>query len=106
VLKFFESKQFLFLFYSNILAYNFITLGATGSDGPDSNAGYSGTGLQDVQVKNGKQEWIVPFTGRLSPGSLSILNSGSGAGIVEREDASVGKRHAQRSPVTKEGNHS
>ena len=44
--------------------YNFTTLGATGSDGPDSNAGYSGTRLQDIQVKDGKQEWIVPFTRR------------------------------------------
>ena len=26
--------------------------------------GYNGKGLQDVQVKHGKQEWIVPFTGR------------------------------------------
>ena len=52
-------------FYLKILAlYNFTTLGATGSDGPDSNAGYSGTGLQDIEVKDGKQEWIVPFTGR------------------------------------------
>ena len=56
------SKQF---FYLKILAlYNFTTLGATGRDGPDSNAGYSGTGLQDIQVKDGKQEWVVPFTGR------------------------------------------
>lgn len=44
--------------------YNFTTLGATGRDGPDSNASYSGTGLQNIQVKGGKQEWSVPFTGR------------------------------------------
>jgi len=67
VIKFYESKQFLVSFYSNISAlYSFITLGATGSDGPDSNGGYSGTGLQDIQVTNGKQEWIVPYTGRFS----------------------------------------
>ena len=54
-----------FFFNLKILAlYNFTTLGATGRDGPDSNALYSGTGLQDIQVKDGKQEWIVPFTGR------------------------------------------
>lgn len=52
-------------FYLKILAlYNFTSLGATGRDGPHSNAGYSGTGLQGIQVKDGKQEWIVPFTGR------------------------------------------
>ena len=46
--------------------YNFSTLGATGRIGPDSNAGYSGTGLRDVGVKDGKQEWQVPITGNYS----------------------------------------
>ena len=46
--------------------YNFTTLGASGKDGPNNNAGYIGTGLQNVQVKDGKQEWTVPFTGRFS----------------------------------------
>jgi len=41
--------------------YNFTTLGATGRNGPDNNAGYTGTGLQNIQVKDGKQKWIVPF---------------------------------------------
>ncbi|XP_078365393.1 uncharacterized protein LOC144649705 [Oculina patagonica] len=49
---------------TKISLYNFTTLGASGKDGPDSNAGYAGTGLQDVKVSDGKQEWIVPFTGR------------------------------------------
>ena len=44
--------------------YNFTTLNATGRDGPKDNAGYVGTGLQNIQVKDGKQEWIVPFAGR------------------------------------------
>ena len=44
--------------------YNFTALGASGKDGPDSNAGYVGTGLQHVQIKDGKQEWTVPVTGR------------------------------------------
>ena len=60
--KFHISTHF---FYLKILAlYNFTALGATGRGGPHSNAGYSGTGLQGIQVKEGKQEWIVPFTGR------------------------------------------
>lgn len=46
--------------------YNFTTLGATGRIGPDSNAGYSGTGLRDVGVKDGMQEWQVPITGNYS----------------------------------------
>ena len=44
--------------------YNFTTLGASGKDGPDSNTGYIGTGLQDVQVQGGKQVWTVPLTRR------------------------------------------
>jgi len=62
--------------------YNFTTLGATGSDGPDSNAGYSGTGLRDIQVKNGKQEWIVPFTGRFR---VEACGASGGKGLKQVE---------------------
>ena len=62
VLKFHVLRQ---SFYLKILAlYNFTTLGATGRNGPDNNAGYTGTGLQNIQLKDGKQKWIVPFDGR------------------------------------------
>ncbi|KAL9963246.1 hypothetical protein ACROYT_G032427 [Oculina patagonica] len=50
--------------YCEPALYNFTTLGASGKNGPDSNAGYVRTGLQDVQVRDGKQNWRVPFTGR------------------------------------------
>lgn len=60
----FTNQKICFFLLKILALYNFTTLGATGSDGPDSNAGYSGTGLQNIQIKDGKQEWSVPFTGR------------------------------------------
>ena len=44
--------------------YNITALRAIGRIGPDSNAGYRGTGLRDVLVTDGKQEWQVPITGK------------------------------------------
>ena len=44
--------------------YNFTTLGATGRNGPESNAGYRETGLKTVDVKDGMQEWQVPISGK------------------------------------------
>lgn len=58
--------------------YNFTTLGATRRHGPDNNAGYIGTGLEDVQVKDGKQEWIVPFTERFH---LEACGASGGRGL-------------------------
>ena len=56
----------VFVSIKSLELYNFTTLGATGRIGPNSNAGYSGTGLQDVDVKDGVQEWQVPITGKYS----------------------------------------
>ena len=83
-----SNKLIIFL----LVWYNFTSLGANGTNGPDSNAGYKGTGLRDVQVNNGKQEWIVPFTGRFQVeacgasggGGLAhstVVNGGRGAKI-------------------------
>ena len=60
--------------------YNFTSLGANGRNGPDSNAGYKGTGLRDVQVNNGKQEWIVPFTGRFQ---VEACGASGGEGLAQ-----------------------
>lgn len=69
--------------------YNFTTLGATGIDGPDSNAGYSGTGLQDVQIKDGKQEWIVPFTGRFRVEACGASGGKGSSGVEGGRGAKV-----------------
>ena len=83
-----SNKLIIFL----LVWYNFTSLGANGRNGPDSNAGYKGTGLRDVQVNNGKQEWIVPFTGRFQVEACgasggeghahsTVVNGGRGAKI-------------------------
>ena len=46
--------------------YNFTTLGAKGRLGPESNVNYSGTGLEQVNVNKGVQEWQVPVTARFN----------------------------------------
>ncbi|PFX27989.1 hypothetical protein AWC38_SpisGene7327 [Stylophora pistillata] len=72
---------------TKLVWYNFTSLGAEGRNGPESNAGHRGTGLRDVQVIDGKQEWIVPFTGRFqveacgASGGKGFQNGGRGAKI-------------------------
>lgn len=58
--------------------YNFTTLGATKRHGPDNSTGYRGTGCEGVQVKGGKQEWTVPFTGRFH---LEACGASGGRGL-------------------------
>jgi len=61
-----------------------------GRDGPDSNAGYSGTGLQDIQVKiDGKQEWIVPFTGRFRVEACGASGGKGSSGVEGGRGAKV-----------------
>lgn len=61
-----------------------------GRDGPDSNAGYSGTGLQDIQVKiDGKQEWIVPFTGRFRVEACGASGGKGSSGVEAGRGAKV-----------------
>ena len=60
------------------MLYNFTTLGATGSNGPDSNVGYSGTGLQRVSVADGVQEWNVPITAKFN---VEACGASGGDGI-------------------------
>ena len=60
------------------MLYNFTTLGATGSNGPDSNVGYSGTGLQHVSVADGVQEWHVPITAKFN---VEACGASGGDGI-------------------------
>lgn len=69
--------------------YNFTTLGATGRNGPDSNAGYRGTGLQDVQVNKGMQEWRVPFTGRFRVEACGASGGKGSNGAVEGRGAKI-----------------
>ena len=69
--------------------FNFTTLGASGKDGPDGNAGYVGTGLQDVQVKKGKQEWIVPYTGRFRVEACGASGGNGSGGAVGGKGAKV-----------------
>ncbi|KAJ7337170.1 hypothetical protein OS493_010024 [Desmophyllum pertusum] len=77
-------------FCENIISlYNFTTLGATGRNGPDSNAGYRGTGLQDVQVKEGMQEWSVPFTGRFRVKACGASGGKGSNGAVEGRGAKI-----------------
>ena len=71
-----SNKLIIFL----LVWYNFTSLGANGRNGPDSNAGYKGTGLRDVQVNNGKQEWIVPFTGRFQ---VEACGASGGEGLAQ-----------------------
>ena len=54
------------VYFSPLVLYNFTTLGAKGSNGPDSNVGYSNTGLQHVSVSDGVQEWHVPITAKFN----------------------------------------
>ena len=68
--------------------YNFTSLGANGRNGPDSNTGYKGTGLRDVQVNNGKQEWIVPFTGRFQ---VEACGASGGKGLARPTVVNGGK---------------
>ena len=60
------------------MLYNFTTLGAKGSNGPDSNVGYRGTGLQHVSVADGVQEWHVPITAKYN---VEVCGASGGDGI-------------------------
>ena len=83
-----SNKLIIFL----LVWYNFTSLGANGRNGPDSNAGYKGTGLRDVQVNNGKQEWIVPFTGTFQ---VEACGASGGKGFAQSMAAANGGRGAK-----------
>ena len=74
--------------------YNFTTLGATGRIGPNSSGGYSGTGLRDVDVKDGMQEWQVPITKKYS---VEACGASGGDGFTGKK----GGRGAKVSGVLK-----
>ena len=61
--------------------YNFTTLGAKGRLGPESNADYSGTGLEQVKVNKGVQEWQVPVTARFN---VEACGASGGEGISHK----------------------
>ena len=68
--------------------YNFTTLGAIGRTGPDSSTCYSGTGLRDVVVKDGMQEWQVPITGKFS---VEACGASGGDGFSGKKGGSGAK---------------
>ena len=61
--------------------YNFTTLGAKGRLGPDSTADYSGTGLEQVKVNKGVQEWQVPVNARFN---VEACGASGGDGVSHK----------------------
>ena len=78
------------VYFSPLVLYNFTTLGAEGSNGPDSNVGYSNTGLQHVSVSDGVQEWHVPITAKFN---VEACGASGGDGISK--DRGLGGRGAK-----------
>ncbi|XP_068722524.1 ALK tyrosine kinase receptor-like isoform X1 [Montipora capricornis] len=66
---------------TKITLYNFTTLGAKGRLGPESNVNYSGTGLEQVKVNKGVQEWQVPVTARFN---VEACGASGGDGIYQK----------------------
>lgn len=73
-----------------VIHFIFTTLGAQGPVGPNSTSGYLGTSLEgQVQLNNGIQEWIVPYTGKYF---IEAFGASGSNGTCSRADCSGWKR--------------
>ena len=72
------------------MKFVFTTLGAQGPTGPTNTSGYLGTSLEgQVQLKNGIQEWEVPYTGMYF---MEALGASGSNGTCSRQGCSGWKQ--------------